>query len=178
MSLRERIEEVFAHRAKPTEVVVVTSPYEMDSDLRQALWFADHDWRDIAWEDWQEHSNAIFFLAPEAFAYYLPSLLLLSAENPRESLTAADSLINQLDRSPDMEGWTEGFSSRFLGMNLAELDVLKEWLLQVCEYAPYRGWGIAASGPGDTFGRAYDTVDLLQKEIERRAGGPGLGNRR
>jgi hypothetical protein len=83
-------------------------------------------------------------------------------------LDAANSLIGELDRSPDASGWTEGFVSRFLGLNPAELDVLKEWLLQVCEYVPYKRWGTAASGPGDTFGRAYDTVDLIQKEIAQR----------
>jgi hypothetical protein len=81
---------------------------------------------------------------------------------------AAYSLITELDRSPDPEGWTEGLVSRFLALTPEELYVLKEWLLQICEYVPYKGWGIAASGPGDTFGRAYDTVDLLQKEAERR----------
>jgi hypothetical protein len=86
-------------------------------------------------------------------------------------LMAAYSLLSVLDCSPDPEGWPEGFASRFLGLNRAELDVLKEWLLQVCEYAPYRGSGLAASGPGDTFGRAFDTVDLLQREVERRRAG-------
>jgi hypothetical protein len=65
--------------------------------------------------------------------------------------------------------------SRFLGLSPAELNVLKEWLLQVCEYVPYKEWGFAASGLGDTFSRAFDTVDLLQKEVARRrlADGPG-----
>ena len=61
----------------------------------------------------------------------------------------------------------EDFSSRFLALTLEELNVLKEWLLQVCEYIPYKSYGLAASGPGDTFGRAFDTVDLLCKEVER-----------
>ena len=74
----------------------------------------------------------------------------------------------ELDRTPDPEGWTEGFVRRFLGLTPEELGVLKDWLLQLCEYIPYKGWGAAASGPGDTFGRAFDTIDLLQKEVERR----------
>ena len=76
-----------------------------------------------------------------------------------------DSLISELDRSPDVSGWTENFASRFLELSPAELDVLKDWLLQICGYTPYRGVGLAASGPGDTFGRAFDTLDLLQKEV-------------
>jgi hypothetical protein len=83
-------------------------------------------------------------------------------------LGLADSLIGQLDRSPDEDVWPDDFASRFLTLNPIELDVLKEWLLQLSEYLPYKRSGIAASGPGDTFGRAYDTVDLLQKEVERK----------
>jgi hypothetical protein len=94
--------------------------------------------------------------------------LLLSAQNPNEWLYAAFSLISNLDHSPNPEGWTESLVS-FLGLNPAELDVLKEWLLYIiCDYDSYRGWGIAASGPGETFGRAFDTISLLQKEVERR----------
>lgn len=168
MNLLEKIERAFAARPKPAQVRLGDEVFQLDSDVEEALWFSGRDWHEITWQDWQQHSSAIFFFDPEAFGYYLPSVLRLSAENPHENLMAADSLIGQLDRSPDVEGWTEGFASHFLELNPAELDVLKEWLLQVCEYVPYERWGIAASGPGDTFGRAYDTVDLIQKEIARR----------
>lgn len=168
MDLPQKIETAYAWREKPAEVVDSENCLQLDADVEEALWFAGRDWHKLTWQDWHEHSCAIYFFDSEAFAYYLPSLLLLVVQNPGESLYAADSLINELDRSPNVDGWTEGFARRFLGLNSAELTVLKEWLLQVCEYAPYKRWGAAASGPGDTFGRAYDTVDLLQKEVERR----------
>ena len=167
----ERIDRVFSSRLKPDLVRLGDGVFQLDSDVEEALWFSGRDRHELTWQDWQEHSSAIYFFDPEAFAYYLPSVLSLSAKNPTESLDAADSLINELDMSPDAGGWSEGFASRFLELSPAELDVLKEWLLQVCEYAPYRRWWIAASGPGDTFGRAFDTVDLLRKEAERRRSG-------
>jgi hypothetical protein len=168
MKLIEKIERVFAHRPIPDAVVDVKNCFQIDSDVEEALWFTGRDWHELTWQNWQEHSCAIYFFDREAFAYYLPSLLLLSSQHPSEELMAADSLISQLDCSPDPEGWPKGLARRFLGLNWAELAVLKEWLLQVCEYIPYKGVGIAASGSGDTFGRAFDTVDLLQKEVERR----------
>ncbi len=157
----------------PDAVVDMEGLFQIDSDVEEALWFKGRDWHEITWQDWQDHSSAIYFFDRKAFAYYLPSVLVLSGQHPSEPLMAADSLINQLDCSPDPEGWPEGFANRFLGLNWAELGVLKEWLLQVCEYVPYKGSGIAGSGPGDTFGRAFDTIDLLQKEVElrRHAGG-------
>jgi len=173
ITLTDKIERAFSSRPKPAQVRLADEVFQLDFEVEEALWFSGRDWHEITWQDWQEHSSAIYFFDPEAFAYYLPSVLLLSAQDPNKWLQAADSLINELDQSPDPEGWTQGLVRRFLGLNAAELDVLKEWLLQVCEYVPYRAWGIAASGPGDTFGRAFDTVDLLQKEVERRRFGNG-----
>jgi hypothetical protein len=168
VKLSERIERVFSTRPKLAQVRLADEVIQLDDDEEDALWFSGRDWHELTWQNWQEHSDAIFFFDPEAFAYYLPSILLLSAQNPNESLNAADSLIGELDPTPDPEAWSEAFVSRFLELNLAELDTLTEWLLQVCEYIPYRGSGIAASGPGDTIGRAFDTVHLLRKEVERR----------
>src|SRR5437868_13577066 len=142
--LTDKIECVFSSRPKPAQVRLADEVFQLDFEVEEALWFSGCDWHEITWQDWQEHSSAIYFFDPEAFAYYLPSVLLLSAQNPIESLNAADSLISELDCSPDPEGWPEGLVHRFIG-NRAELDVLREWLLQICEYTPYRGYGIAAS---------------------------------
>lgn len=169
MNLAEKIEGIFAPRPKPAQVRVDDEVrLQLDADVEESLWFSGRDWHELRWRDWQEHSSGIFFFDPETFAYYLPSILLLSVQNPSKRLTAADSLMSQLDRSPDVEDWPDDFATRFLELSPRELDVLKEWLLQVCEYTPYKRWGIAGSGPGDAFGRAYDTVDLLQKEVRRR----------
>jgi hypothetical protein len=175
MNLAEKIERAFAGRQKPLNLVEAANLAYPDCDVEDALWFTGRDRYEITWQNWQEHSSAIYFFVPDAFAYYLPSVLLLSSQNPDEALMAADSLINELDQSPDPEGWTDGLVRRFLGLNPAELNVLKEWLLQVCEYVPYKGLGFAGSGPGDTFGRAFDTVDLLVQKVERRrlADSPG-----
>jgi hypothetical protein len=168
MTLLDKISSTFALRPMPDATVTLSDVQQVDSDVEEALWFSGRDWRSLTLRDWEKHPCAISFFSADAFPYYLASILRLSVENPTVWLQAADSLIGELDRSPSLEGWDERRLNRFLVLRLEELDVLKEWLLQVCEYLPYEQWGIAASGPGDTFGRAYDTVDLLQKEVERR----------
>lgn len=177
MKLAEKIERVFSSRRKPVQVRIADEVLRHDPtmeflrhdpDVKDALWFSGRERHELTLQHWREHSSAIYFFDPEAFAYYLPSVLLLSAQNLDEWLEAADSLINALDCSPDPQWWTEGLVRRFQELNPAELDVLKEWLLHICESDTYKRWGIAASGPGDTFGRAFDTVELLQKEVERR----------
>ena len=175
MNLAEKIEQAFAGRQKPLNLVEAANLVYPDCDVEDGLWFTGRDRYEITWQNWQEHSSAINFFVPDAFAYYLPSVLLLSSQNPADALMAADLLISELDQSPDPEWWTDGLLRRFLGLNPAELNVLKEWLLQVCEYVAYKGLGFAGSGPGDTFGRAFDTVDLLLREVERRRLTDGQG---
>ena len=124
MKIAEKIEHVFSHRTKPAEVRLADGVFQLDSDVEEALWFSGRDWHELSWQDWQEHSSAIYFFDAETFAYYLPSVLALSAQNPDGTLNAADSLINELDQSPDSEGWSEGFANRFLELNRAELNLL------------------------------------------------------
>ena len=179
-TLQEKIEEAFAGRAMPAEVID-PSVFQFDSDVEEALWFAGRDWRELRWKDWLEHSAALLFFSREAFAYYLPSLLLLSAQslsqNHADWSYAVDSLISELDRSPSVEGWNEHFTRRFLGLRREELDALKEWLLYMCESPYYRGYGYAACGPGERFARAFDTVDLIQKELGKQESSGSAGSR-
>lgn len=169
-TLQEKIEAAFAGRTMPAEVID-PSVFQFDSDVDEALWFAGRDWRELRWKDWLEHSAAPLFFSREAFAYYLPSLLLLSAQNPNDWSSAVDSLLGELDRSPSVEGWNEHFTRRFLGLRRAELDAMKEWLLCMCDSPFYRGYGYAACGPGERFARAFETVDLIQKELAQRESG-------
>jgi hypothetical protein len=167
MTLQEKIESAFAHRRMPAEVLEPEQYNQFDSDVEEALWFAGRDWRQITCKDWQQHSSAAIFLSRDAFAYYLPSLLILTIQNPKEYPDmAVNSIIWQLDRSPSVEGWDQGFTRRFLGLSTEEYEAIKEWLIFVCENVPHFSYGNAASGPGETFGRAFDTINLLQQETE------------
>jgi hypothetical protein len=172
MDLTRKIRAAFAHRQIPSEVVEMEGRFQIDSDVEEALWFAGRDWRAITRDDWQKHACAVIFLSPEAFAYYLPSLLTVTAENPKGyPELAVDSFVGLLDHTPAMEFLDPPLIRRFAGLSDAEFEVVKEWLLFACANLP-GGWGIAASGPGEVFGRAFDTLTLLQEEARlRRAAG-------
>ena len=167
-AMLDRIEQVFGWRKKPAQLVQDSNQSSLDFDINEALWFAGHDWHELTWQDWQTRSEAIIFMTQEAFAYYLPSILGLSVQRPNEPLAPAQSLIWELDRTPGVENWDVYLTDRFLALRVEELEVLKEWLVQVCEYPVYRGFRNAAAGAGEILGRAFDTVDLLQKEVAQR----------
>jgi hypothetical protein len=164
MNLSERIEKAFAWREIPPEILDPAACTGFDSDVADALWFTGRDWHSLNWKDWQEHHAGVGYLYGEVFAYYLPSLLILSLQRPEQSLLPADNLIRSLDVPPSEEYWRPTMRAQFLALGPDELDMLKEWLLAICEYVPYKRRGLAGSGPGEAFGRAFDTVDLLLRE--------------
>src|ERR1700743_553040 len=99
MDLTEKIERVFGWRQIPTQVLDPNAYARPDSDVEDALWFTGRDWHDITRMDWEEHFSGMTYLWGDVFAYYLPSLLILSVQCPEEALMAADELISHLDRS-------------------------------------------------------------------------------
>lgn len=157
MNLINQIEHAFGHRLKPSNVVDARNP--VGSDERDALWFAGRSWQEVTWESWEDHSGALYAFTPEAFAYYLPSILSLSSLHPEKWLGPADTLLRVLDRSPLVEHWDSFIATRLVGLQTAEYEALKEWLLSLS--------GHKDSEAEDALGRALETVDLLLKETNR-----------
>lgn len=157
MTLVDRIESAFAHRKRPTAIAAASSP--VTSEDEDALWFVGRDWRDVTLEDWRKYSDAYFRFTPDAFRYFLPSILRESAKDSGCSFLAADYLVNELDRSPDVNLWNASFLKRFFGLEPEEYSSLREWLLHM-----------SASGSDfreDALTRAYETVELLHRETEK-----------
>jgi hypothetical protein len=156
MNLKNRIEKAFEHRPIPDRVVGVKSG--LTPDMMDAIWFTGRDWRDLTQQHWELHRDAIYHFTPEAFAYYLPSITSLTADGQCD-LVVADGIISCLDRTPTMAYWDEFLTSRFLGLTDEEYEVLKAWLLSLS--------GHGDSRIEDQLARAYETVELLQRETNR-----------
>jgi hypothetical protein len=176
MGLAEVIEKAFAGREMPAKVTDSDCSIPMHPDVEDVLWFSGRNWRDISWNDWKEHADALCFFTRDALAYWLPSVLLLSIQRPGEYLASASILIKilgSLDWSPSPDYWRDYFRARFVGLRTEEYEAIKEWLLFISNLESYRKYINMKPGPGDIFERAIETVCLAQRE-SRRAGGPGL----
>jgi hypothetical protein len=160
MTLQDRIENAFKHRSMPDRTVATKSG--LTPDVLEATWFAGRDWHDLSQRDWELHRDAIYHFTVEAFQYYLPSILLLTADGQRY-LFVADGIISCLDRSPTTAYWDEFLTSRFLGLADQEYEVLKVWLLTLS--------GRSDGRTEDQLARAYETVELLQQETARLRSG-------
>ncbi len=160
MNLRQQISEAFAHRVRPTRLVESSTP--TSSEREDALWFEDRDWLSIKCADWESHAGAFFAFSPEALAYYLPSILVSTMDSEGRWPQVAHSLIDALDRSPRIEFWDTFLLKRFVGLQLAEYEVLQLWLLSLS--------GLNDGWEEDALTRAYETVELLKQETERVRG--------
>jgi hypothetical protein len=163
-----RIERVFEHRLIPDEVVEMKGRLQVDSDVEDALWFEGRDWRELTCEDWDKRHWGFIFLNPRSFAYYLPSILVLTVQDPRNCpILAVDSFVWQLDHSPGVENLDLPLRERYLELSNEEFEVIKEWLLWACENVPGVFIGASSGGSGDGFGRAFDALLLLQADAEK-----------
>ncbi len=157
MKLQADIEHAFAHRQMPEVLVQSRSP--TTPEQHDALWLAGRDWRQVGWADWEKHPDAFFALVPEAFKYYLPSILIGLLEAPGHHMLAGDALLRVLDRSPQVSYWDAFITTRLFGLTVAEYEVLKAWLLSLS--------GQSQVLDEDGLMRSYETVDSLARETAK-----------
>lgn len=153
--MQQQILAAFGHREPPATVTNVEGRSTLRDD---ALHFEGKDWRDVTASDWLESSDAFFGLSPEAFAYFLPSVLSLSLERANFPMVVADALTTSLDTSADPEIWPEWFRQRFGLLTASELKTLKDWA--TCYLAN------AEKGEGSEFARVQDTLSMLELALQ------------
>ena len=168
MTLEARIGKAFERHQLPCTVVDLKNCLQFDSDVEDALWFTGRDWRELTKEDWETRHCGLNFFTAEALQYYLPSLLLLTMLDPENyPALALQSALYQLDRSPGLEN-LDPLTYRLVDLSVEELEVLKEWLVWSSENVQDAFFGKAVNGPGDGYGRVFDTIESLRQEAELR----------
>jgi hypothetical protein len=161
MNLSNTIKKTFGWRPPPKEVL--NSNRQDHSEDHDAVWFLHRDWHDVTWQDWETHRLALFLFNPEAFRYFLPSILILSLESPKKGFMPVDSILTFLDCSPTPEYWSDFILDNFTGFTTLEYEVMTQWLLTLAEKSEaYEQRAI---------GRAFDTIVLLQ-ELTRNSTQP------
>jgi hypothetical protein len=145
MSLDHEIEIAFNNREMPSVVVRTdgrTDPDDFSSDERDALWFLGKDRAGLSWEDWSKHAGSIFQFTPEAFAYYLPSLLTVSSAAPDKWLMPADGLVSVLaNEAHSVDRGSLEKNSRIRDLKSGEYQALRKWLELMAKYDTYNGVG-------------------------------------
>lgn len=150
--MRKQIASAFAHRIRPTIVTTVAVASTLRDD---ALHFDGMNWTEVSEDDWANYSDAFYGFSPEAFLYFLPSLLVLTLD---QRGLAADALVSSLDTSGNPDLWTDWFSERFGRLISSEISALTAWSRE------YLANG--ENGEGSVFARVQDTLTMLTLIVE------------
>lgn len=155
MNLISRVEAIFKSYTMPSMTVAIHG-ISVTTDEDDGLWFTNRKWTEITWEDWEKYYCALFTFAPEAFIYYLPSIISLSLQRPNEWLAPVDSIIAMLDMSPDIASFNDFFYERFVGHRCEVYDLLEDWILVLAENNIYSI---------DKLSRSIDVIKLLKSML-------------
>ncbi|MDR1276054.1 MAG: hypothetical protein LBL72_06710 [Candidatus Accumulibacter sp.] len=154
--LCKQIEHAFRNRPTPDRLIDDATPLPARDDAR---YFSGKNWREISRRDWEAHPRVLCAFSPEAFVYYLPSILLLTTRNPRERLQVAETLLSLIDRGTE----DDFIKRRFLVLDAEECEAIQSWILSLSGRNIFGCRNIF--GSEDKFARLYEAVDLLQQEV-------------
>lgn len=157
MTIEKKIEAAFSHRNVPD--VCVTLGETLTPEIGDALQFQHRRWTDISWRDWDSYPDAFFSLNPNAFQYYLPSLLVGVLQHEHQNFVALHSLVGVLDRSPEPAFWDTFLTSRFLGLYVCEIEVIQEWFVILAERVTFFS--------DETILRCIETLELIRQAAGR-----------
>jgi hypothetical protein len=140
------IEEAFSHRAMPQ-----LAAHERDDVMS----FRGKPWASVTGAQLERYFEAIFWLTPEAFCYYLPGIFAAGIRENKPWLIVNHSLINMLDRSPDPDSWDDFFLARWTRLTVRECEAAQSWVLWLSSWE-------SSSYPEIALTRAFDTLELLK----------------
>ena len=126
LALLGNIESAFGTRKKPDKLLSGTMSAD---EIGEVSYIAEKTWRELSSNIWEDNFEAIYWLSPNAFCYYLPGILYTSINEHNPDLLVINSIINMLNRSTDSSNWDEFFSNRWLLLKDAEIDVVSEWIV-------------------------------------------------
>jgi hypothetical protein len=151
MKILSQISAAFSTRVPPPEVV--QSAHPATHEYNEALHFRGRDWREINCDEWARYSDAIYAFAPSAFCYFLPGMLSAEIRENRADLLITSTLLNMLDRSPNMDTWDDFFVERWPLFTAVECNAVQEWILWLADQQ--------AGFDDDTLMRSYETLEML-----------------
>lgn len=128
MITSEQISIAFRDECLPRHLIDISYPVE--SDVADALKFSAINRDCITAEFWVLHYSALYSFHPDAFIYYLPSLLTCSLGKTVNFLPLA-VLLGMLDTSADPKLWDKFFIDRFGRLTIMQCDVLGKFVQSI-----------------------------------------------
>ena len=154
-TIQIKIQNAFEKRKKPKNI---TNSNELSADEYDDLnGFVSIHPDAFTCDHLENHYEAIFWLSPESFYYYLPSILSTSIRENEPNISINHSIIGMLDRNPDTFTWDDFFIERWTLLNIKEYEAVQEWLIWIASFDN-------SSFNDDSLSRAFDTLELLKSK--------------
>ena len=95
LRLLDELEVSFGHLPTPPSRRIVVDNDDLEcQQIREKL--GGHHWRDLAIDDLAGESDALSFLTPEAFRFYLPAFIRVSLTDPFRADLIPDAILSAL----------------------------------------------------------------------------------
>ena len=115
MTLLSRLHELFD--IYPVPRITRDGIMCLDGDWEDVLSFEGMAWPDVSLRHWQVHFSAYAAFPPDAFCYYVPSIIKNAILCDKGEFIPVSSLLISLDTSAAPECWDEFFSDRLTKFN-------------------------------------------------------------
>ena len=158
MSIVDQIYAAFKCRSRPNAIADASRP--LISDRLDAEQVGRHLRQDLDWTFLQEHADALYAMTPDSFRYYLPQFMVLSMRQGDVTPLFVAPIFQMLDAGLDETYWSDRFKLLWSGMTSDEYEAIKAWLIFMASTD-------GAWEDDVVLGRAFDTIDLLTRNIER-----------
>jgi len=126
-----QIEEAFAQRAYPGDAHLVKGVGDEEEEILRDM--AGKHWRDLSAKFLRLHQDALFFLSPEGFRFFLPGYLIASIVDPAEADVIPGCLFVVLfppreDQADNAGLLQKGWEDRVNGLTEEERQAIRSWL--------------------------------------------------
>jgi len=158
-SLVRHIEEAFAQRAYPGDANLVEDVGDEEEEILRDM--AGKHWRDLSAKFLRLHEDALCFLSPEGFRFFLPGYLIASIVDPSGADIIPENLFVVLfpprEEQADKAGmWHTWWEDRVNGLTEEERRAIRSWLEYMIDYSDptvlseegIRFWGLTQEGEG------------------------------
>lgn len=130
-SIAVQISSAFGWRHRPNKKTDSTELTEDELISLNEIW--KFNWSEIPDEVWECHSDALSWLSPLAFCYYLPGALTYVLHKNGFDGFIASRIGIFLDRTPELDLWDDFFIDRWSELTLDELKAIEMWLQWFCD---------------------------------------------
>lgn len=128
MGLKQTIAEVFAAVPYPGDANITRCPYHCSECQRIANFFKGKTWTGFTLEELRNYHVALSLFTPEAFQFFLPAFMLVSADAYQKGDVIPDAIRFHFEYSQEMRGH---FAVRMSKFSRAQRKVIIDYLVHM-----------------------------------------------